>query len=86
MKTTLSIRRIKKQSIESEKQQSYYVVLIKTFEQKIKELEYQNSELLSENNKLKEKLNTEFDNQQMCIEFIKEIAKKKRERRFNKFY
>ncbi|CAJ0847985.1 10375_t:CDS:2, partial [Entrophospora sp. SA101] len=44
------------------------------YEQKIIELEHQNENLISENKELKEKWNRRFDDQEVRIDIIKEVA------------
>jgi hypothetical protein len=63
---------------ESERQRIYYVDTIKKYQQIIEELKDKNTSLLSENEKLKEKLNTIFDDQQSRIDSITIIAQKER--------
>jgi len=66
---------IKQQLMGSEKQQIYDANIIKENEERIKDLEIQNTELLNENRKLKEKINAPLNDQQSRVELIVEIAR-----------
>lgn len=61
---TRELSETQKKFEESEKQRLYYVDIIKNYEQINEELKNINASLLFENEKLKERLNTTFDDQQ----------------------
>ena len=60
-----------------------YIEIIQNYQQIIKDLESQVTELSSENNKLKKILNNQLDNQQLRVELITEIAKYERKNLYN---
>jgi glutaredoxin len=74
---------VKKELKESEKQRIYYVDIIREYKQINKELKNKNASLSFEIEKLKEKLNTTFDDQQTRIDSITKIAQKERRNLYN---
>ena len=78
MNILLELEEIKNQLRDSEHQRLEYIGYIREYQQKINELESENKKLLLENNELKEKLNSRFDNQRSRTEIITEIAKMER--------
>ncbi|CAG8676064.1 10156_t:CDS:2, partial [Racocetra fulgida] len=69
-------KKITNQLKESEQQRLFYINLVK-------ELETKNNQLIVENNQLKEIINFNLNNQQICIKYIKEIAQKERKNLYN---
>jgi len=74
----LELEEVKKKLIDFEYQKAQYSEIIIENKQRIIELELLNESLLSENNKLKEKLNSRFIDQRSRIESIVEIAQQER--------
>jgi len=66
-----------------EESHTYYVDVINKYEQTIERLKDENARLLSENEELKEKLNTIFDDQQSRIDLITKIAQKEHKDLYN---
>lgn len=74
----LELEEVKKKLVDSEYQKARYSEIIIENKQRIIELELQNEMLLSENNKLKERLNSRFIDQKSRVEAIIEIAQQER--------